>query len=134
MIADPLQDGSAPTTNPPAAPAPAPDPALEAMRAFQLELLGATLQRFIEDVEGAIPSEQDLDVQSMHCCFSSTPLTRFRKGAYEFTNYFVWRGVHALAHGFLVPKNPTGLVVCRLTRDQWPPALSAYVSQHYGAT
>lgn len=131
MIAEPLQDGSAPTTPPASSPTTPRDAAAETMRAFQLELLATTLQRFVEDVEGSIPSEQDLDAQSMHCCFSSTPLTRFRKGAYEFTNYFVWRGVHALAHGFLVPKNPTGLVVCRLTRDQWPPALSAYVSQHY---
>lgn len=129
MIAEPNQDGHAPALPP----ASKQDAAAEAMRSFQLELLGATLQRFIEGIEGKNPSEQDIDAQSMHCCFSSTPLTRFQRGPHQFTNYFVWRGTHALAHGFLDPKMPNALMVCRLTREEWPPALTAYVSQHYKA-
>jgi hypothetical protein len=128
MIAEPNPDGAAPAPTPP--PAPTAD---QMMREFQMELLSATLAQFIENIEGATPPDRDLEAESMHCCFSATPLTRFRHAEFTFTDYFVWRGTHALAHGFLVPGNPTALVVCRLTRDQWPPALSAYVSQHYGA-
>ena len=129
MIAEPNQDGHAPALPP----ASKQDAAAEAMRSFQLELLGATLQHFVEDIEGHPPSEETLDRKSMHCCFSSTPLTRFRRNTYEFTNYFVWRGQHALAHGFMDPKLPNALMICRLKRDEWPPALTAYVSQHYSA-
>lgn len=128
MIADP--DGSA-ASPPPPRPS-SRELAVAAMKELQMELLSCTLQRYIEDLEGHPPSDETLDRESMHCCFSSTPLTRFSRNGHEFTTYFVWRGAHALAHGFLDPKMPNALMICRLKREEWPAALNAYVSQHYG--
>ena len=102
------------------------DDNIEAARRNMIE---SQVVGFVEQILGRVPTDEEVVRLAHWVNFSHTPLTVFRKGDTEFHNYFVWDRREVLAHRFGTGKDALKLWICRLHRDNWPPALTAYIAQ-----
>lgn len=92
------------------------------------------LVAFTENVLGRVPTNDEIVAKSLWVYFSKTPLTIFKKGDVEFHGFFVWDRTEVLGVGFYTPGQPLVMHTCRLHRNEWPPALVAYIAQHPNTT
>lgn len=97
----------------------------------RLEIVERALVAYVEDIDGKVPTDGEILREGMHVQFAKTPLTTFTKDGVPFSQFYVWRRVHALAIEFRDPQDPIALSTCRIPEGEWPPALTALVAQHY---
>lgn len=109
-------------------PKPHPDLAKQ-IESARMHVLEMALVAFVEDVLGRVPSDEEILSKSFHAAFSDTPLSVYEKDGKRFVQFFVWNKEHAVAYGFLHPKDLIALSIVRVPREEWPGALAAYTAQ-----
>jgi hypothetical protein len=97
--------------------------------AARLHVVEMCALAFIEGLLGRVPTEAELEANAVHIPFSSTPLTVYEKSGIRFCNYFAY-GREVIALGFHNSNDILALQTCRVARDDWPPALVAWMHEH----
>jgi hypothetical protein len=96
----------------------------------RMHLVELALVEFVEEVDGKVPTDEEILREGFHVQFSDTPLSVYAKDGKRFVQYFVWRKSHVVALGFIDTNDLLALSIVRLAEEDWPTALRLYVEQH----
>lgn len=96
----------------------------------QRYLVEQELVRFLEELLGRVPSDEECEKKTIWARFSKTPLTVYKKDGVEFSHFFVWDRKEAVALGFHDSNDLLALNFARVPTDAWPTALRLYVDQY----
>jgi hypothetical protein len=108
-----------------------PKPAIaKQLEEAQLHIVERALIAWIEDVDGKVPSDNEILEHGYWVHFAATTLSVLEKDGQRFNQYYVWRKQHVLACQFCDPNKPLVLYVVRVPREEWPGALCAYIQHH----
>lgn len=97
----------------------------------RLEIVEKALIAFVEDVDGKVPTDEEILREGLHMQFAKTELTTFTHEGVPFSQYFCWRRSHLVALEFRNSNDPIELSICRVPEGEWPTAVRLYVEQHY---
>lgn len=101
----------------------------EQVNAARNHVLEHALLGFVEALIGRCPTNTEIEECGRHIQFSPTPLSVFEKNGHRWSQFYSWNQ-EILAIGFLDSNNLLSLDVCRLRREDWPPALAAWIHQN----
>lgn len=99
------------------------------LQAAQLCIVEKALIGFVEQIDGKVPTDEVILAEGAHCAFAPTEIGVYEKDGRRFSQFYVWRGEHVLALGFLEPRDLLTLFVAEVPRDEWPVALRLWVKQ-----
>jgi len=94
----------------------------------QLAIVEKALVAFVEDVDGRVPSDEEIMQEGHHVQFEANDLSIFEKDGKRFVGYYVWRFEHVVALSFM-DRNPLVLTIVRVAKEDWPPTLRLWIDK-----
>ncbi len=100
------------------------------LQSARMSLVEKALVQAVEEIDGKVPSEETILKEGLHVALQPGPLSTFRRDGKEWTTFYVWRRVNAIAIAFDLAE-PLVLHSLRLTPDEWPVALKLLCAKKF---